>query len=510
MMGRSFRHLCRLFGIGRCLARHNALFFLEHLPLPRFAISLGQRLSNAEAPGRPGERLARALQELGPSYIKFGQSLATRADQFGERFAADLSTLQDRLPPFGSKIARDQIVEELNEPLDDLFQSFDDEPVAAASIAQVHFAVTTAGDEVAVKVLRPGIERRMAEDLDLFAWIAGWIERLQPNLRRLRPVAAVETFAASTRIEMDLRLEAAAAAELAENCQDDAGFRVPVVDWRRTGRRVLTLERVQGLASDDRDGLIEAGFDPDVILTRAAEILFKQVFRDGFFHADMHPGNMFIDKDGDLVPVDFGIMGRLDAATRRFLGEMLLGFLTADYKRVADVHFDAGYVPADKDKLAFMQACRSIAEPIRDRPLAEISVGRLLGQMFEVTENFAMQTQPQLLLLQKTMVVAEGVGRRLNPNVNMWQLAQPLIETWMIDNLGPQTQIKTLIDDGVETLRRMPHLIERAERALEAALDDGVKLDAANLGQGRGVTLSQAGWIFLVFAVGLIIGLSVD
>ncbi len=508
-MVRTFRHLCRLFSIGRCLARHNALFFLEYLPLPGLVISLCLRLADKEAPGRPGERLALALQALGPSFIKLGQSLATRADLFGERFAADLSQLQDQLPPFDSDIARAQIEEELGERIDDLFEDFDDQPIAAASIAQVHFAVTTGGEEVAVKVLRPGIERRMAEDLDLFAWIASWVERLQPSLRRLRPVAAVDTFAASTKIEMDLRLEAAAAAELAENCVNDAGFRVPVVDWRRTGRRVLTIERIQGLASDDRQGLIDAGFDPDIILTRAAEILFKQVFRDGFFHADMHPGNMFIDDQGDLVPVDFGIMGRLDAATRRFLGEMLLGFLTADYKRVADVHFDAGYVPADKDKLAFMQACRSIAEPIRDRPLAEISIGRLLGQMFDVTENFAMQTQPQLLLLQKTMVVAEGVGRRLNPNVNMWQLAQPLIETWMIDNLGPQAQIRTVIDDGIETLRRMPHLIERAERALETALDEGVKLDAANLSQGRGMTVNQAGWAFLLFAVGLIIGLSV-
>ncbi|MGI9494294.1 MAG: AarF/UbiB family protein, partial [Geminicoccaceae bacterium] len=368
-MVRSFRHLCRLFSIGRCLARHNALFFLEHLPVPGLIVNLCQRLANKNAPGRPGERLARALQELGPSFIKFGQSLATRADLFGERFAADLSELQDQLPPFDSEIARGLIEEELDEPLDDLFSSFDDEPIAAASIAQVHFAETTAGDQVAVKVLRPGIERRMAEDLDLFAWVAAWIERLQPNLRRLKPVAAVETFAASTKIEMDLRLEAAAAAELAENCKDDVGFRVPTVDWRRTGRRVLTLERVQGLASDDREGMIDAGLDPNLILTKAAEILFKQVFRDGFFHADMHPGNMFIDAAGDMVPVDFGIMGRLDASTRRFLGEMLLGFLSADYKRVADVHFDAGYVPADKDKLAFMQACRSIAEPIRDRPL---------------------------------------------------------------------------------------------------------------------------------------------
>ncbi|MEZ5932743.1 MAG: 2-polyprenylphenol 6-hydroxylase [Alphaproteobacteria bacterium] len=504
-MWRSFRHVLRLIQIGRCLARHNALFLVERLPLPGIVHWFCRHISNHKAPGRPGQRLARALQALGPSFIKFGQSLATRADFIGERFAADLAELQDRLPPFSAKTARSLIESELGEPLDHLFASFDGRPVAAASIAQVHFATTTEGEEVAVKVLRPGIEQQMAADLDLFAWIADWVEWLQPGFRRLRPSAAVETFAASTRIEMDLRLEAAAAAELAENCADDPGFRVPRIDWRRTARRVLTLERVEGLASDDRDGMIDAGLDPDLILKRAAEILFKQVFRDGFFHADMHPGNMFIDAKGDMVPVDFGIMGRLDPATRRFLGEMLLGFLDADYKRVADVHFDAGYVPANQDRQAFMQACRSIAEPIRDRPLADISVGRLLGQLFEVTETFAMETQPQLLLLQKTMVVAEGVGRRLNPNINMWELAQPLIESWMIDNLGPQAQIRTVIEDGVETLRRLPHLIERAERALESALDDGVKLDAGAL-QGGQSSLVPIGWAVLLVTAGVILG----
>jgi len=504
-MWRSLRHLIRLAGIGRCLARENALFLVERLPLPGVILSLCRRVSNQEASGRPGQRLARALQTLGPTFIKFGQSLATRADLFGERFAADLAELQDRLPPFSSDVARDLIENELGEPLDQLFESFDEQPVAAASIAQVHFATTTDGEEVAVKVLRPGIEQQMAADLDLFAWIASWVEWLQPGFRRLRPGAAVETFAVSTRLEMDLRLEAAAAAELAENCAEDPGFRVPRIDWRRTARRVLTLERVEGLASDDREGLIEAGFDPDMILQRAAEILFKQVFRDGFFHADMHPGNMFIDDKGDMVPVDFGIMGRLDPATRRFLGEMLLGFLSADYKRVADVHFDAGYVSADQDKQAFMQACRSIAEPIRDKPLTEISIGRLLGQLFEITETFAMETQPQLLLLQKTMVVAEGVGRKLNPNVNMWELAQPLIESWMIDNLGPQAQIRTIIDDGVETLRRLPHLIERAERALESALDDGVKLDAGAWRDGQR-SLAPIGWAVLLVTAGIVLG----
>jgi ubiquinone biosynthesis protein len=512
-MFRTARNLWRLIGIGRGLSRHNALFPLELLPVSEIALRLARRVSRQDAPGRPGERLAGALQELGPSFIKLGQSLATRADLLGGELAADLSQLQDRLPPFDGVIARAMVERELAAPLEELFSSFDDQPVAAASIAQVHFATTAEGEPVAVKVLRPGIERQMARDLDFFAWIASWVERLQPAYRRLRPIAVVETFAAWTRTEMDLRLEAAAASELAENCAHDPGFRVPRVDWQRTARRVLTLERVSGIASDERDALIAAGFDPDRILAAAAEIFFKQVFRDGFFHADMHPGNIFIDQAGDLVPVDFGIMGRLDRPTRRYLGEMLLGFLSADYQRVADIHFAAGYVPADQDRAAFMQACRAIAEPIRDRPLAEISIGRLLGQLFEVTEAFAMETQPQLLLLQKTMVVAEGVGRALNPSLNMWQLAQPLIEHWMAENLGPQAQLRTAVEDGLEVARRLPHLLERAERLADGLSEGGLKLHPASLAALIGRRARPAGllpWALCLGLAGILVGMLLD
>jgi len=508
-MLRTLRHIWRLIGIAHCLARHNALFPLERLPVPDAVLRLARRVSRQDAPGRPGQRLAAALQDLGPSFIKLGQSLATRSDLLGQELAADLSQLQDDLPPFDAALARWMIEAELGAPIDELFTSFDDRPVAAASIAQVHFAVTTAGEEVAVKILRPGIERQMARDLDFFAWIAAWVERLQPAFRRLRPIAVVETFAAWTRLEMDLRLEAAAASELRENFVGDEGFHVPQVDWQRTARRVLTLERVSGIASDEREALLAAGFEPDRILARAAEIFFKQVFRDGFFHGDMHPGNIFIDAHGDLVPVDFGIMGRLDRPTRRYLGEMLLGFLSADYQRVADIHFAAGYVPPDQDRAAFMQACRAIAEPIRGRPLAEISIGRLLGQLFEVSETFAMQTQPQLLLLQKTMVVAEGVGRALNPDLNMWQLAQPLIEDWIARNLGPQAQLRSVMEDGLEAARRLPHLVDRVERTLESVADGGLKLHptslAALLGRrGRGSGLA---WALCLVLAGLVMGL---
>ena len=428
---------------------------------------LARLVSRRRPERRRGERLAAALQALGPTFVKFGQALSTRADLLGEEVADDLADLQDHLPALPFETMRKSIEEQFETPLSELFSDFETEAVAAASIAQVHLARTPEGAAVAVKILRPGIEQAVANDLRLFLWVARWLERVAPFSRRLHPVDVVETFAASVRIEMDLRLEAAAATELAANFETEEHFRVPSVDWRRTARRVLTLERVEGLPVDEVDALRAEGHDPDAILAVAAEVFFKQVFRDGFFHADMHAGNIFVAPDGTIVPVDFGIMGRLDRPTREYLAEMLLGFLSRDYERVAAVHFRAGYVPADQSQALFAQAARSIGEPILERPLNEISVARLLRQLFRVTAQFRMETQPQLLLLQKTMLMAEGMGRRLNPNVNIWEMARPLIEEWMLDRIHPVNRARHAASELRGRVDRFFAPMDRIDRALE-------------------------------------------
>jgi ubiquinone biosynthesis protein len=390
--------------------------------------------------------------------------------------------LQDRLPPFPTAEARVLIEAEFGCPISDLFLSFEETPVAAASIAQVHFALTSEKREVAVKILRPGIERAFARDLELLLWLGRLIERTQPALRRLKPVEIAQTLQKSVEFEIDLRFEAAAASELAENFAGDAGFRVPRIDWRRSGRRVLTTGRVAGIRVDDRVALVAAGHDIPALLRKAAEAFFNQVFRDGFFHADLHPGNMFVEPDGAIAVVDFGIMGRLDRDTRFFLADMLVGFLTGDYRRVAEVHFEAGYVPSGGRSVdEFALACRSIGEPILGKPLAEISIARLLAQLFRVTEQFEMEAQPQLLLLQKTMVLIEGVGRQLDPDINIWALARPLIEDWMRDHRGPEARLRRRLEGLVETLDRVPKLIEDAGRLVEKWHEEGIAMHAESL-----------------------------
>ena len=459
-MFRALRNGWRLLRMAVSFARQDALFPLESLGIAPALIAWARLFAPRNDPRRPGERLAAALQDMGPSFIKLGQALSTRADLLSEEVAADLARLQDHIPAFPGAEARRIIESELGQPLGAIFSSFDDVPVAAASIAQVHFAVTTDGRDVAVKVLRPGIARAFERDLDLFYWVAELVERTQPRFRRLKPVESVRAFADVVRVEMDLRMEAAAAEELGDNFADDPNYRTPRIDWDRTAERVMTQERVDGIPIGDRDAIIAAGHDPHEIMRRSAEAFFYQVFRDGFFHADMHGGNAFVDRQGVIVPVDFGIMGRVDADTRGYLAELLVAFLRRDYRAVAEVQFRAGYVPPDQSLEIFAQACRSIGEPIFGKPSHQISIARLLAQMLRVTEQFEMAVQPQLLLLQKTMLMAEGMGTKLNPNVNIWELARPLIEDWMVTHFGPRATAGRAVEDLAQGLRRLPRLID--------------------------------------------------
>lgn len=449
---------------------------------------------------RKGERLAAALERLGPTFIKLGQALSTRSDLIGDAMAADLSDLRDNLPPFKTSLARAIIEEEFKTPVDSLFLAFDDTPVAAASIAQVHKAVTKDGKNVAVKILRPGIRQAFDRDLDLFFWIAGTMEKRMPSYRRLKPLEVVRTFRESVFFELDLRFEAAAAEELAANiARHEPGFRVPTVEWNLTSRRVLTSEWVDGIAMNDIAAIRIAGFDPDAILAKAARSLFAQVFKDGFFHADLHPGNLFVDKNGDIVAVDFGIMGRLDWNSRLYIAEILRGFIEQDYRHVAQVHFTAGYVPAGKSLEAFTQACMAVARPITGKPLNEISVAALLGQMFRIATEFEMETQPQLLLLQKTMMVTEGVGRMLNPHLNMWELAAPMIGQWAAEHFGIAGKVKNATRQGYDMAMKLPLMLERFEQALmNAGNPDGIRLHPQSIAMiGLQRKQSNAPWLWL-------------
>ncbi len=510
-MFRAIQSLLRLLGIVRTLARYDALFPLERLDLPDWAVSVlrffAGRPHKSHAGLRPGQRLAAALQEMGPSFIKFGQSLSTRADLIGEDVAADLADLRDRLPPFSAAGAKATIEAEFDLPLDAMFAEFDDEPVAAASIAQVHFAKTTAGAEVAVKVLRPGIEDAFARDLRLFYWLAEAIETLQPGFRRLRPIEVVRTFKETVDLEMDLRLEAAAASELADAFETDADFGVPEIDWSRTQRRVMTVERIHGIPIADREALIAAGHDTGAIAAGLLVAFLRQVFRDGFFHADLHPGNLFVREDGRVLAVDFGIMGRLDRQTRCFVAELLLAFVTGDWHRAAEIHFEAGYVPRDKSVDVFAQACRSIGEPIMGLAASDISIGRLLAQLFQITETFAMQTQPQLLLLQKTLVVVEGVCRDLSPDTNFFEAAKPFLADWVRDNLGPEARMADAVKETALAARRIPAIIERAEQASDQLTAAGIKLHPDSeraIGEASGRRKGMPSMLIIILLVGVI------
>jgi len=491
------RHFWRAVRVVRCLGRHGAILFIDDMPIAPWQRRVLHWLNDDAAPGRPGQRLARALIELGPIYIKLGQGFGTRPDILGQQVAEDLTDLQDKLPPFPGGEAVARIEADLETPLDQLFAQFRREPVAAASIAQVHKARTTDGRDVAVKVLRPGIELQIEQDLRFFAFMAWLGERLLPHSERLHPQEAVRLFAETTRRELDMRLEAAAADEFRENNREAPNFYVPAVDWQRTTKHVLTLEWVEGVASDEPDKLVAMGVDPARVLETATRVFFAHVFVHGFFHGDMHPGNTFIRPDGTIVPIDYGIMGRLDFETRLFLGELLVVFLNRNYARLAEVMVKGGLVPAYVDRGALAQAIRAMAEPIMGLPQNEISIARLLGQLFEVAGDFEMRARPDLLLLQKTMMVAEGVGRALNPRVNMWQLAQPLVEDWIALNLGPVGATRRFASDGRDVLERLPRIVKESDDLLARLRADGDRRARTD-----GAWAQRLVWLVLGLALG--------
>jgi ubiquinone biosynthesis protein len=471
-------HLTRLARAGFVFAREGVFALVDTRPLPlpaKTAIALARLIERPSAKDG-SSRLAAALTKLGPTYVKLGQFLATRPDVVGKTIAHDLESLQDKMAPFPQSEAEAVVVAAFGKPVPDVYASFGP-AVAAASIAQVHRAEIEkdgARKAVAVKILRPGVERRFKAELDAFFYAARKAESLSLEAQRLRPVEAVATLARSVAIEMDFRLEAAALSEMADNTRKDADFRVPAVDWDRTAREVLTLEWIDGTPLNDRAALEANGYDLPALGRQVMQSFLRHALRDGFFHADMHPGNLFVDGNGRLVAVDFGIMGRLGPKERRFLAEILFGFITRDYHRTAQIHFDAGYVPRHHSVESFAQAIRAIGEPIHNRSAEDISMAKLLMLLFEVTGLFDMRTQPELLLLQKTMVVVEGVARTLDPKLDMWSVADPVVREWIERNLGPAGRLKDIAEGAGEIgrfLGQAPSLLERAASLIDQ-LDD--------------------------------------
>lgn len=413
-----------------------------------------------------GHKVTKFLQYSGPTFIKLGQALSTRSDLTGEIISKQLSKLQDKLHPFAYELVKRQIEYEFKSPINDIFDSFSENAIAAASIAQVHKAKLKSGEWVAVKVLRPKIAKRFKSDLELFSTFVDFLE-LFGSLKRLRLREVLATLRDIVKLELDFRFEASAADEIRTNTAQDEGIRIPKVYWHVTSQNVLTTEWIDGIPITDSHALISQGFDLHEIARKLAVAFFNQAYRDGFFHADLHPGNLFVDNQGNVVMVDFGIVGMLSKNDRKYIAEILYGFITQDYQRVSDIHFKAGYVPGDKDAKLFALACRSIGEPIVGLPVNEISIAQLLKQLFEITERFDMQTQTQLLLLQKTMVTIEGVGMSIYPEVNMWQLAEPWVKDWAKDNFSAKSKIKDALMDSADFLCKLPDLYTDASQALK-------------------------------------------
>ena len=462
-MTRPTTHLWRLLKWLRTLARHGALAGIERDPMTPLQVKRIIRIARfgARVPNIPA--YAEAFQACGPAAIKLGQALATRPDLVGDAAAHGLLRLQDRLPAVPFAIIHAAIERGLARPVSDLFASIEEEPVGAASIAQVHRAVTTEGVTVAIKVVRPGVEEEFVAALETYEWAAAQLEIIGGEFARLRPRLTIATFRQWTLRELDLRREAASASELAEGLTAEPGFRIPTIDWKRTSRSVLTLEWIDGIKLSDITAIDAAGHDRKALARTLVRGFLRQAIAEGFFHADMHQGNLMVAPDGDLIAIDFGIMGRIDRRARQWLAEILFGLITGNYRRVAEIHFEAQYVPAHHNVAEFATALRSVGEPMRGQSVKDMSIGNMLDSLFAITRDFDMVTQPHLLLLQKTMVMVEGVATMLDPDVNMWEIAEPVVRDWLRGELGPEALLADRLVEDVRTLARLPDLVRRIE-----------------------------------------------
>jgi ubiquinone biosynthesis protein len=512
----SFGHPLRIARAGFVLSRAGLFRDVDIAALPPIArLPFGLAKSLAKRATGP-DLLPAAISRLGPSYVKLGQFLATRPDVVGVDVARRLEALQDHMAPFGQEEAVKVIEAAFNRKVDEIFVDFGP-PVAAASIAQVHRARVRdkLGErDVAVKVLRPGIERRFRRDLSDMYYAAGIGEHWFPDTKRLKSVEVIDILARTVKMEMDFRLEAAAASEFAENTEKENDFRVPRVDWDRTEKEVLTAEWIDGISLSDTEALAASGFDLTDLGRTVIQSFLRHAVRDGFFHADMHQGNLFVDREGRLTAVDFGIMGRLGLKERRFLAEIIYGFVTRNYQRVAEVHFEAGYVPAYHKVEDFAQAIRAIGEPIHARTADEISMARVLTLLFEITALFDMTTRTELVMLQKTMVVVEGVARRLDPKLDMWSTAEPVVGGWLRENLGPIGRIgdaKRGIDALAQFAANLPAVLLQTEKIItqiESMSEEGFELSEgvlAKIGeaQARGARLGHIALWLLVIILGV-------
>ena len=472
------KRLITLFKLGRKVAKSDILEITSKFHEPPLSIKILFKIlsfsisskNNKLVSANEGERLSRSLESMGTTFIKLGQFLATRPDIIGESLSKELENLQDRLPPFSQDQAKKIIKDDLGTNTYNSIINLS-EPVAAASIAQVHKAQIDDNGiikDVAIKILRPDIKKIFNEEIDAIMLFAFLVESLVKKTKRLKLVDVVFLLKEITNLEMDLRFEAAAANEYAENTKNDIGFNVPQTYWNYTSENVMTLDWVEGISIRETDELKKRDVNTKKLAEDIIQNFLRHAVRDGFFHADMHQGNILINNDGHIVPIDFGIMGRLDKMSKRFLAEILFGFIQRDYKKVAEVHLIAGLVPKNVPINDLAQALRSIGEPIFGQAVKDISGGKLLKQLFDVTEKFNMQTQPQLLMLQKTMVVVEGVARKLNPETNIWTTSKPILENWLKETKNPMTTINETINSTSEVIKRLPEFPEIMDKANQA------------------------------------------